>query len=82
MAKERLSMRKIKEAYNSTSIINDPPDKLWEWGTLVLKKLAASLALQNAKSFHCKLSRNQRPLTSRNPALAIFTPGCAGEAYG
>ena len=33
MAKERLSMRKIKEAYNSTSIINDPPDKLWEWGT-------------------------------------------------
>ena len=35
--------------------------RIGEEGTLVLKQLADSLALQNANSFHCELSRDQRP---------------------
>ena len=51
-----------------------------EEGTLVLKQLAESLALQNANSFDCELSRNQRPLAHRGGegAFSMIWRGWSG----
>jgi hypothetical protein len=48
-------------------------------GTSVLKQLVESLALQNANSFHCELSRNQRPLP--RPGLPWPDRSQRGEVF-